>query len=208
MRKQVFRAFNIFAHPCSFVHVWVCVHPCIPLNGRVHVHHLSVDDGRVLAAVRGCRVWVVGLSRHGLYGNELQGARGGVIWIWRTEREFTHKETTNTSNHYIVSQRGAKVSRSLFVSLSASPSLSSPCLSMADTVGLCQTSVVRVSKWSGWTETIDHKDSVGFKRLCQCISVIDERNWLCTFIPYPTSDKLDSILVSLNSADELFKSAH
>lgn len=141
----------------QFVHVSLC----ISLNGCVHVHHLSIDDGWVLAAVRRCRVCVVGLSRHGLYGDELQGARGGVIWIWRTEKEFTHKETTNTSNHYIVSQKGehtVTLSLCLFVSLSAcSPSLShflslsfsSPCLSVADTVGLCQTSVACVSKWSG-----------------------------------------------------------
>ena len=62
------------------------------------VLYLSIDDGWVLAVVRGCRVWVVGLSRHGLYGNELQGARGGVIWIWKTEKGFTIRD-----DHYIAS---------------------------------------------------------------------------------------------------------
>lgn len=86
-------------------HIFFCS-KSIRLRGCVHMHHLSIDNSRVLAAVRGCRMWVVGLSCHWLYGDKLQGARGGVIWIWRTEKEFTHKETTNTSNHYIVSQRG------------------------------------------------------------------------------------------------------
>lgn len=176
----------------------------ITMNGCVHVHHLSVDDGGVLAAVRGCRVRVVGLSHHRLYGDELQGARGGVIWIWRTKREFTHKETTNTSNHYIVSQRRANChtpSVSLSLSLITLPLYGWHC-------GIMSNISRRWQQIKCWTETIDHKDSVGFKRLCQCIFVIDERNWLCTFIRYPTSDKLDWILVSLNSADELFKSAH
>ena len=65
--------------------VYVCVHEHqfadICFTMQVRVLHLSIDDGRVLAVVRGCRVGVVGLSRHGLNGNELQGARGGVIWI-------------------------------------------------------------------------------------------------------------------------------
>lgn len=72
---------------------------CFSLNVVLLLDHLSIDDGWVLAAVRGRRVCVVGLTCRGLYGDELQGARGGVICIWRTEREFTHRETTNTSDH-------------------------------------------------------------------------------------------------------------
>lgn len=161
------------------------------------MHHLSIDDGWILAVVRGCRMWVVGLSCHRLYGNELQGARGGIIWIWRTKRELTHTETTNTSNHYIVSQRGRTCHTSL---LSLSRSLS---FSQADNVELCQTSVMCQQR-KRWTETIDLKDSNGFKA-CASAHLWYERAWLCTFITYPTSDDLDSILAVLNPAVELFK---
>lgn len=39
-----------------FMYAFVYVSLSITMNGCVHVHHLSVDDGGVLAAVRGCRV--------------------------------------------------------------------------------------------------------------------------------------------------------
>lgn len=102
---------------------------------RTHVHHLSVDDGRVLAAVGGGGMWVARLSSHGFYGDELHGARGGFIWIWGAEKEFTHKEATETSDRYSVGQKGTSC-HSFF----------SPSFSPADTVGLCQTSVTCDSK--------------------------------------------------------------
>lgn len=128
--------------------MYMCISPCISPDGCLYMHHLSVDDGGVLAAITGCRLWVVGLNSQWLYGNELQGAEGGVIWICRTEKEFTHEHTTNTSNHYIVSQRGTN-SHTSFLS-------GRQCRIMLNISRLCQ-------QMKCWMETIDHNYSSGFK---------------------------------------------
>lgn len=80
---------GIVMHLC--IHVQLDVNLSTPMKWYVHVHHLSVYDGWFLAAVRRSRVCVVGLGCNGLNGNKLQGARGGVIWIWRTERSSLTK---------------------------------------------------------------------------------------------------------------------
>lgn len=45
------------------------------------MHYLSIDDSSLQATLRQCGVGVVGLSYHGFYGDELQGARRGVVCI-------------------------------------------------------------------------------------------------------------------------------
>lgn len=136
----------------------------IQLRGCVHLHHLSIDNSRVLAAVRGCRMWVVGLCCHWLYGDKLQGARGGVIWIWRTEKEFTHKETTNTSNHYIVSQRGLNGhTLSLSVCLITTPACPPKGSCHLLTLGIMSNISCLCQQTSFWMETIDHKDRFDFQ---------------------------------------------
>lgn len=47
--------------------------------------HLSVDDGRVLAAFGGGGVRVAGLGGRGFDGDELQGAGGALIRICGTK---------------------------------------------------------------------------------------------------------------------------
>lgn len=136
----------------------------IQLRGCVHLHHLSIDNSRVLAAVRGCRMWVVGLCCHWLYGDKLQGARGGVIWIWRTEKEFTHKETTNTSNHYIVSQRGINGhTLSLSICLITTPACPPKGSCHLLTLGIMSNISCLCQQTSFWMETIDHKDRFDFQ---------------------------------------------
>lgn len=137
------------------------------------MHHLSVDNDWVLAALEGCSARVVGLRRHRLYGNELQGSGGGVIWIWGREGEFTHWDTTNTSNQYIVSQRGTNCHTSL---------------------PLCVTDYVKHHSSTLTNQAVDagkrsQRIIVGFTF---CISV-------CPKIPYQTVGKLESPLALISS---------
>lgn len=56
---------------------------------NVHHHHLSVDDGGVLATFGGGGVRVAGLGGRVFDGDELQGARGALIRICGTKGQFT-----------------------------------------------------------------------------------------------------------------------
>lgn len=127
---------------CLFVylHSWMCA-----CASPLHWQWLSPGCGQTM---QGVSSWAE--PPWALWKWAAVSQRRSHMDLKNREMEFTHKETTNASNHYTVSQRGANCHNpSLSLSLSNPALFSSPCLSGADTVGLCQTSVVCISKWSG-----------------------------------------------------------
>lgn len=98
----------------------------------MHRLHLSVDDGGVPAAFGGGGVRVAGLGGCGFDGDELQGARGALIQICGTKRQFTHIRQGRQTRLIVTafSQKGNNLSRLPRSSLPPPP---------PDTVGLCQT---------------------------------------------------------------------